>query len=458
MDRIGLERPTWVMPELDPGFEPLVQLFRRYRDEAKVPFAVAVEREGGQISVYETAVFATAERAEDDRFYLRRLVKFLLWCRGGFRLILCGSAVLGRAVAAEYAPGGARDFDRDFMERIYETPFEVEIRPYAGRPVAREVSGILGDSRGSGCRIGLDVGASGRKVCAVMDGEVIYSGEVSWQPKASANPDYHLEGISASLKDAAAHLPRVDGVGVSSAGVFVSNRCMVASLFLGVSRADFQRVKDVYLCAAQTLGENIPLAVVNDGDVAALAGAMALGENSLLGISMGTSEAGGYVDRSGRLTGWLNELAFCPVDARIDGARDEWSGDVGCGVKYLSQDGAILLALKAGIPLAEGNPSQRFRAVRALAETGDKRAQTVYRDLGVYLGHAVALYSLFYDLKRVLVMGGVSGGSAGDLILSSARRVLETDYPDVQVLLSAPDDRVRALGQSVAAAHLPSIP
>lgn len=457
MGRIGLERRDWTAPELDPSFVPLARLFLRYRHEAAEPFAVALERENGQVSVYETALFGTAGRAEEDRYYLERLVKFLLWCRGGFHVMLCGNETLGRAVAEDYLPGGPRNFDREFMERIYERPFTVEVLPYSARPAPREGSGIPGDKSGCGCRIGLDVGASGRKVSAVQDGTVVYSGEEPWQPKTNPDPQYHLQAITASLRDAAGHLPRVDGIGVSSAGVFVENRCMVASLFLAVEREKFGQVRDIYLQAGRSVGEEIPLVVANDGDVTALAGSLALGENAILGISMGTSEAGGYVDGAGRLTGWLNELAFCPVDAQSGGAVDEWSGDVGCGVKYLSQDAAILLAERAGIPLPEGNPSRRFRAVRALAEAGDPRAETVYRDLGVYLGHAAALYSLFYDLNRVLVMGGVSGGPKGDLILDAARGVLAVDYPDITLKLSAPDDRVRALGQSVAAASLPQI-
>ena len=33
-----------------------------------------------------------------------------------------------------------------------------------------------------GCRIGFDAGGSDRKVCAVKDGEVVYSEEVIWFP------------------------------------------------------------------------------------------------------------------------------------------------------------------------------------------------------------------------------------------------------------------------------------
>lgn len=454
---LGMELPAWTRPALDPGFVPLSALFAHYAQGAAQPLAVAVEREDGQVSVYETAVFGTPDYARADQYYVERLVKLLLWIRGGFRVSVCGDAALGRAVAEAYAPGGARDFDRGFMERIYERPFEVRLLPYEARPAPEEgtrtVSGGV-----DGCRVGLDVGASGRKVCAMEDGVVVYSGQAPWQPKTNPDPNYHYEALVASLRDAAAHLPRVDGIGISTAGVLVGRKCMVASLFLALSQADFDRcAKDMFTRAAAALGQNIPCVVANDGDVAALAGAVALEERALLGISMGTSEAGGYVGRDGGLTGWLNELAFCPVDAQPQGWHDEWSGDVGCGVKYLSQDAAILLAGRAGLPLPEGNPSERFRAVRAAMEAGDPRAAAVYRDLGVYLGHAAALYARFYDLDRILVMGGVTGGPGGDLILEQARAVLAHDYPALSFALSFPDEKVRALGQSVAAASLPEL-
>lgn len=158
-----------------------------------------------------------------------------------------------------------------------------------------------------------------------------------------------MTGIVDSMKMAAAKMPDVDAIGVSSAGIYIDNRTMVASLFLKVPKDAFnEKVKDIYLRAADEIskmvGHPVPIEVVNDGDVTALAGAMNLNDVDVLGIAMGTSEAVGYVDKDGNITGWLNELAFAPVDAQPDAMEDEWSGDIGCGVKYFSQDGIIKLA------------------------------------------------------------------------------------------------------------------
>lgn len=318
------------------------------------------------------------------------------------------------------------------------------------RPVGRHLDG---------CRIGFDAGGSDRKVSAVVDGVPVYSEEVVWHPKTNDNPDYHYEGIVSAFKTAASKMPRVDAIGVSSAGIYVDNRTMVASLFNKVPRDLFdQKVKDIYIRAAKELGD-IPLEVANDGDVTALAGAMSLEENRILGIAMGTSEAAGYVDADGNITGWLNELAFAPVDLQEDAMVDEWSGDKGCGVKYFSQDSVIKLAPRAGITLEESlSPAEKLKVVQAAMNEGSESARDIYRSIGVYLGHELAYYAAYYDIAHVLLLGRVMSGEGGDIVIAEARRVLNEEYPDAAGMeLHLPDEKIRRVGQSVAAASLPEI-
>ena len=312
-----------------------------------------------------------------------------------------------------------------------------------------------------GCRIGFDAGGSDRKVSAVIDGEPVYSEEVVWYPKTTADPDYHYNGIVAALKSAAEHLPRVDAVGVSSAGVYINNRTMNASLFLKVPKDLFeQKVKDIYIRAITDTFGDIPYSVVNDGDVTALAGAMSLGANNVLGIAMGTSEAVGYVDREGRITGWLNELAFVPVDANPSAMRDEWSGDIGCGVKYFSQDGVSKLAAPAGIELDEGlSPAEKLKVVQKLMEADDPRAAAVYRSIGCYLAHTLAYYYDLYGCENLLLLGRVMSGKGGDALLETCRKVLSDEYPalSAKLRLALPDEKFRRVGQSAVAASLPEL-
>ncbi len=396
--------------------------------------------------------------AEADRYYVDRLVKVLLWMKGGFKVYVSGSEAMYESVRDAYRPGGTREFDADFMSNVYERPFEVVLCD----AVPAEYSNPQAVGRHmDGCRIGFDAGGSDRKVSAVIDGESVFSEEVVWYPKVTEDPDYHYEGIVSALKAAAEHLPRVDAVGVSSAGIYINNRTMVASLFLKVPKELFdEKVKDIYIRAITDTFGDVPYVVANDGDVSALAGAMSLGENNILGIAMGTSEAVGYVDENGNVTGWLNELAFAPVDANPEAMADEWSGDIGCGVKYFSQDGVIKLAPRAGIELAEGDaPAQKLKAVQALMEAGDSRAEAVYRSIGVYLGHTLAFYHSFYGLKYVLLLGRVMSGKGGDIILDTCKAVLAEEYPEVadKIVPTLPDEKARRVGQSVAAASLPEL-
>jgi len=215
----------------------------------------------------------------------------------------------------------------------------------------------------------------------------------------------------------------------------------------------------MYIDVAKEIGD-VPVEVANDGDVTALAGAMSLEDNNVLGVAMGTSEAAGYVDKAGNITGWLNELAFVPVDFNKGAMVDEWSGDYGCGVKYFSQDAVIKLAPKAGIEIdATLSPAEKLKVVQNLMENDDARAKDIYETIGTYFGYSIAYYSMFYDIKHVLIMGRVTSGKGGIILLDKANEVLKNEFPDLfkKLELHIPDEKARRVGQSVAAASLPKI-
>ena len=458
MEHLGIGIEVRNLPELDQGFIPLHQFNRAFLKDAEQPVGIAVERANGEVAAVETYIHGSEELHEADCYYIDRLVKTLLWMKGGFRIYVRGDESIYRYLKEAYTSGGSREFDWDFMAGIFERPFEViftdKLPENKDNPKA--IGGHL-----SGCRIGFDAGGSDRKVSAVIDGEAVYSEEVVWYPKTTADPDYHYEGIVAALKSAAAHMPRVDAVGVSSAGIYINDRTMSASLFLKVPKELYDsKVKDIYIRAITDTFGNIPFCVVNDGDVTALAGAMSLKDNSVLGIAMGTSEAVGYVDEQGRITGWLNELAFAPVDANPTAMEDEWSHDIGCGVKYFSQDAVIKLAPAAGINLEESlSPAEKLKAVQKLMEADDPRAAAVYRSIGCYLAHTLAYYYSLYQCRNVLLLGRVMSGKGGDLIISTCEKVLADEYPELsgKIRLALPDEYFRRVGQSAVAASLPDM-
>ena len=292
----------------------------------------------------------------------------------------------------------------------------------------------------------------------MIDGEVVYSEEVVWNPKITEDPTYHYNEILTAMKTAASKMPRVDCIGVSSAGVYVENKIMVASLFLKVDKEKYgDYVKNMYINVAKEMGD-VPLEVANDGDVTALAGSIDLNDNRVLGIAMGTSEAVGYINADGGINGWLSELAFVPVDFNVGAMQDEWSGDFGVGCKYFSQDAVIKLAEAGGYRFKEGlTPAQKLKEIQALVENNDPLAKQIYEDIGIYLAYTLPYYAKFYDMKHVLLLGRVMGGKGGNIVLDTCKKTIAAEYPAFADLdISLPDESNRRLGQSIAAASLPA--
>lgn len=457
----GIEFDVKNKPTLDETFVPLYLFNQAFLQGATVPLKIAVERNNGYTYVYDTFVRDGAAHSAANEYYVDRMVKAILYCVGGYKVTICGCEALYNYIKNSYSKTGARAFDYTIMSRVYEQEFTVQYATYENAPKAFESSKPIGRNL-DGYRIGFDAGGSDRKVSAVVNGESIFSEEVVWFPKIETNPEYHYNEIVEAFKTAASKMPKVDAIGISSAGIYVDNRTMIASLFLKVPQEDFDKhVKDIYIRAAKEIGD-IPIEVCNDGDVTALAGAMSLEDTNILGIAMGTSEAGGYVDGDGNVKGWLNELAFAPCDGQANGSLDEWSGDIGCGVKYFSQDSVIKLAPKLGINLDESlSPGEKLKIVQEMRDENGYThgVEKIYQTIGAYLGHTLAYYSTFYDMKHVLLMGRVVSGEGGDIIIDVAKNVLNTEYPGLAASLNLqlPDEKSRRVGQSVAAASLPKI-
>jgi predicted NBD/HSP70 family sugar kinase len=453
-----------IIPDLDPHFRPAILVNRSFRDRARkssqaLPVALALEQSDGSVSQFHTEIFPEDHPDASENFqYIERLAKFLLWSRGGFRLYFSGPETLGKNLAEYYRCTATGQFDADIMgSRIYAQPFELVISREL--PPARTNTAPLG-RRLDGCRIGFDLGASDRKVAAVIDGNCVFSEELVWDPVPQSDPQWHFNQILDALKLAASHLPRVDAIGGSSAGVYVNNQVKVASLFRGVPPDLFQtRVRNIFLQLQQAMG-NVPFEVVNDGEVTALAGSMALNQNGVLGIAMGSSQAAGFVTPDGNITSWLNELAFAPIDYHPKSPADEWSGDRGCGVQYFSQQAVGRLIPRAGIDLETPLPlPEKLKRVQSLMEKGDDRTRKIYQTIGTYLGYTLPHYADFYEFDHLLVLGRVTTGIGGDLIMKQAKKVLHLEFPDLASRLAfhLPDEKEKRHGQAIAAASLPAL-
>ncbi len=455
-----------IVPVLDPAFRPAALAWRAYQARARAtghPAQVrfALEQSGGTVSRFTADLLPESDPLAVANFWMfERLIKLVLWSRGGFRIHLDAPAPLVAELRAHFRDTPVGRFDSHVVgELAYDRPIEVvETREL---PPESSASASLGGHL-DGCRIGFDLGGSDRKVAAIIDGQVVWSEEIEWDPYHQTDPQYHWDGIMDSLRRAAARLPRVDAIGGSAAGVYVDNRVRFSSLFRGIAPELFERhVRNIFLDLRHAW-HDVPFDVTNDGDVTALMGSMSVGHaggGGVLGIALGTSTAGGYVAGNGFVTSWLNEVAFVPLDYRPGAPRDEWSGDLGCFVQYLSQQAVGRLMEPAGIDLPATMPlPERLKRLQGLMLTGDRRAVDVYLTLGAYLGYGLAQLATVYDFRHVLVLGRVTSGSGGDIMLDTARAALQIDFPELaaRVDIRMPSEKDKRHGQAIAAASLPA--
>ena len=452
----GIEVDIKNKPELDRKFVPILRFNEAFLKTASRAVSIAIERGEKQVSQISTYVHDSSTHAEADAYYLERLVKFELWLRGGFKIYVKGPKSSYESLKKAFSPEGSRAFDAEFFGGLYQRDFEVVSCDELPEPfeIKKSVGGHF-----DGCRIGVDFGGSDYKVAAVIDGKVVYNNETVWNPKINSDPDYHFNGAVSAMKEAKDHLPHVDAIGISSAGLISGNRILAAQLFQMVPKELFdEKSRDTYIRAVKEIGDGIPFEVANDGDVAALAAAIGLQKNNVLGLAMGTSYIGGFIDKDGNLSNWISELAFAPMDASPNAAMDDWTKDIGVGVQYFCQEAVIKLSKAAGISLdGYETPAEKLKVAQNLLDESHAGATAIFRTIGCYLGHTVPFYFEKYKADSILLLGRVVSGKGGDIILETANQVLKEEYPDLVVELLLPDEKTRRMGQSVAAASLPKI-
>lgn len=453
-----------VPSRLDPDFAPAILCTRNYRSAVKKAgkpdrLLVAVERENGNVCRADLDLLPAGTNDADTLRLVERHIKFILWSKGGWRLVLHGPEKVCDFMKKAYSPDGIRRFDAELMRKAYDHHFTVDVAAKASDVLDAKESRLKIGGHLDGCRIGFDLGASDYKLAAVIEGKPVFSTEIPWTPSKEADPAYHYRHITDGIRQAASHMPRLDAIGGSSAGIIINSQVKVASLFRSVPEGRFNaEVKTIFERVKQEFG--VPLVVMNDGDVTALAGAMSLNKNAMLGIAMGSSEAGGYLDPKGCLTGCLTELAFAPVDFNPNTAADEWSGDRGVGALYFSQQAVNKLAPAAGFTFPADMPlPERLLAVQAKANKGEQAALDIFETIGIYLAYTVPLYAEYYDFTNMLVLGRVTSGRGGEVLMEKARSVLAKEFPQTaeKIALHVPDEKSRRVGQAVAAASLPAV-
>ena len=129
-------------------------------------------------------------------------------------------------------------------------------------------------------------------------------------------------------------------------------------------------------------------------------------------------------------------------------------------MSYLSQQCAFRLAAKVGIELPSNiTDAEKLKLIQGKLEQGHDGALKIWKSMGIFMGYAIAHYADFYDIKHILILGRCTSGKGGDLLLEGVREVLSVEFPALlnSLSLHLPDEKVRRVGQSVAAASLPAV-
>jgi len=482
--KLLLTRPAVPAP-LDPNFSPLILGKRNYLAAAKdcaEKVMWALPRSDG-VARGELPVFPDDSPEVEASVYLAGiLIQEMIWQRSASKLLLSGPELVCKRLQEEFSKGGQYEFEVLSMPNVVGEPsveFEVKVVELADLPDAKDTPQVCG-KEANGCRLAFDLGKSDIKVVAVQDGVVKYSKETEWDVTAT-DPQYHYDAILAAMKLGAETLPRIDAIGGSATGTISGkNEATWCDIFPNVPPDVYkEKVVDIFKrLAAEVSGrDDVPLKVINDGEVTALAAVQKLnGQGSVMGISMGSSEGGGYANADGNLMGWINELCYIRLDLNPEAPTDAWTKGAHTGIShmYLGQRSATRLAAKVPcleLPENLTYPHPEMCTIRhechaqclkviqeAMKQEGKCAAVSqIYETVGVYLGYALAQYREFYDIQHVMILGRVSKGEGGDIMLKTAQKVLKTEFTELPPMqFHTADDHFKAVGQCIAAAALPT--
>jgi predicted NBD/HSP70 family sugar kinase len=473
-----------VKAPLDPGFVPVVLAKREYRKAAKDcadTLYFALPRPDG-CATGELKVFP-----EDDRRYQASvilggvMIQESIWRCGASSLQLAGPKGMCEAIKAAFSKGGTYEFEAATMPKCFGTPdapFEVKIVGGKGDlPEKKDTPQVCGKDA-NGCRLAFDLGKSDIKTVAIKDNEVLDSKETEWDVTAT-DPQYHFDAIVSAMKGTierakAKGFGDIQAVGGSATGtVSGDNEATWCDIFPNVPPDVYKaKVVDIFKRIAKEVAGDVPLKVINDGEVTALAAVQKIKKGNVMGISMGSSEGGGYANADGNLMGWINELCYMKLDMNPRAPTDPWTNcHRGMSHMYLGQRGATKNAFKiCDVPdnykyphpdmctIKHEDHAQCLKLVQAAMKDNPGKASDLYKTCGVYLGYGLAQYCEHYAIDHVMILGRVSKGAGGDLMLKTAEEVLATEFPDLpKITFHTADDEFKAVGQCIAAAALPKI-
>ena len=224
-----------VVPVLEPGFRPAVLAVRAFdalARESGSPVAVrmALEQADGSVFHFETRLLPSSHTHSAGNCRPPRAIRQVpsLVTRRLADATSTRRPTIAARLAAHY---------RETLPEVRLAPRRpADVRSSTrDRPHARPAAGTRGDQAArpslDGCRIGFDLGGSDRKVAAVIDGPCRLQRRDGLGSVPQAGSAISLRRDHGFAHKAAAHLPRVDAIGGSAAGVYVNNRVKVGRCF-----------------------------------------------------------------------------------------------------------------------------------------------------------------------------------------------------------------------------------
>lgn len=416
-----------------------------FSKRASHPFSLCLKR-GEEIS-FPFAMKITPDY-EESYSYVKKALLTMLWMVGGDRLVFDGDKdfcgyLFSRASKDE-------ELQRSFaeMSKIYGKDVRLEFGPVslmASFPKRK----IALSSKGK--RIGLDLGGSDIKVTALDEGKAVYTSEFPWDPKSATDCFYHIEHIKKALLEAERRLGGVDAVGISTSGVVAGDKLIYPSLFLSCDEKQKRYcITTIYKDIVASLFPDSSFFLLNDGDASALLSSYLYGADDVLGLSLGTSLASGYI-KEGALCPYLNELSKAPIDFS-ESAKSHYSlGIRGSASEVLGQKGIVSLTQAKDLFFA-GNLPEKLAQIQDRCKKGEEKAIACFEELGEMLGSAILYWSLFLPFSSVAVFGRVSDGNGGEIMRASALKEITKNGKRIDFIKV--DERFKRLGQSYLAALL----
>lgn len=407
------------------------------------PYLLTIQR-GNEISYTYHGLHS--DNREESYFYVKKILLTLMWLVGGTEFKFNGDAFFFDFRKERITNDEEIRICAKRRERVFGTPFSF----VSSKKIYKDTCSytkLSGERKG--CRIGFDEGGSDRKVTAIIDGKDVFSEEVLWSPKCEKDYHYHYNGIVESLKHAASHLPHVDSIGVSTAGIVYHNQLLEPTLFRSVPQEDKDRyVRSIFPDIAKKEFGGVPALVHNDGDVSAFGGSLLFKKDNIVGLAFGTGLASGYCYHSS-FNGWINEWGKIPLDYSLSAYSHYDLGVKGAGTEYLSQKGIIRLCKNAGYSF-EGTLPEQLLQIQKEAEKDNPVVLECYKERGEYLGSALCFFHRFLPFTSVLTLGRVRTGRGGEYLLLGTREYLKAhSLSSIEVFTS--DEHFRRLGQSYIA-------